>query len=82
MDTADGSLLYPGGVGDVGDRPHDRIVGGGGGGGLGGVGGFGGGNGLRRPTVGVGAGDLGFLPRRIAASSLSDPDSKENLRFF
>ena len=33
-------------------------------------------------AVGVGAGGLGFLPRGIAASSLSDPDSKENLRFF
>ena len=27
VDTTDGALLYPGGVGDVGDRPDDRIAG-------------------------------------------------------
>ena len=27
VDTTDGALLYPGGVGDVGDRPDDRMAG-------------------------------------------------------
>ena len=67
MDTANGALLYPGGVRDVDDRPEDRIHGavvrlGGvnlgwrrGGAGrwrFSGVGGFGGGDGLRRPCGG------------------------------
>ena len=33
-------------------------------------------------VVGVGVGCLGFLPRGMAASMLSDPNSNENLRFF
>ena len=74
VDTTDGALLYPGGVGDVGDRPDDRIAGtvvllfgrct------LGGVGlGRGGGGGGRWRSWGGGGGGLGFLPRGIAASS-------------
>ena len=54
-----------------------------GGGGLGGVGGFGGGDGLCRPCGGGGGGGggVGFLPRGITASSLSEPDSKANRSF-
>ena len=71
-DTMDGALLYPGGVGDVGDRPDDRIagmvvrlggfvLGWGTGGGLGGVGGFGGADGLCRLCGGDGGGGFGFF---------------------
>ena len=96
MDTADGALLYPGGVGDLSDRPDDWIVGtavlllsrctpnlgdvglvrgveGCAVAVLGGVGQFGGGDGLRSPCGGG---------RGTNASPLSNPDSKENLRFF
>ena len=75
MDTAIGALLYPAGVGDVGDRPDDRIggtvvhlrgVGLGRGEGwavavLGELAGLGGGDGLHRPCGGGRGGGLGLF---------------------